>query len=78
VEEAPHLPPVLVLQGTADENLTPDMSDRLAAAYRNAGGSLQLRKYEGMPHSFIKRAADAGPAAEALAAIRDFVFQHLS
>lgn len=71
------LPPALVIQGTADENVTPDMADRFVAAYRKAGGKIELKKYEGMPHSFIKRAGEAGAAAAALVAIREFVFAQL-
>src|SRR5580692_3147565 len=36
--EPAELPPALVLQGTNDDNLTPDMADRFAAAYRQRGG----------------------------------------
>ena len=70
------LPPVLVLQGTADENVTPDMADRFAAAYREAGGEIELHKFEGQPHAFTT--ADAGSAASLLAIGRfaDFIHRH--
>ena len=71
-----HLPPLLVLQGTADENVTPDMADRFAAAYREAGGEIELYKFEAQPHAFTT--ADAGSAASVLAISRfaDFMHRH--
>lgn len=76
--EKAELPPALVIQGTNDDNVTPDMADRFVAAYRKAGGSIELRKYEGQPHSFIKRGGDGGAPEQALRDIRDFVQRTLS
>src|SRR5215471_15204251 len=33
-------PPALIMQGTADDNLTDNMASKFAASYRNAGGSI--------------------------------------
>lgn len=52
-EIAGPLPPAVLLQGTNDSNVTPDMADRFAAAYGRAGGRIDLRKYDGQPHTFI-------------------------
>lgn len=49
------LPPVLLLQGTDDDNLTPDMADRFAAAYAKAGGTIDLEKFPGQPHMFVTK-----------------------
>ncbi len=38
-EAATPLPPAIVVQGTGDDNVTPDMADRFAAAYRARGGT---------------------------------------
>ena len=38
------LPPLLVIQGTKDDNLTDDMADRFVDAYRAAGGDATLEK----------------------------------
>lgn len=66
------LPPLLIVQGTNDDNVTPDMADKFTAAYRNAGGTVELHKFEGQPHSFIKE--PLGPAGlEALGFITRFV-----
>lgn len=71
--EAASLPPVLLVQGTKDEALTPDMADRFAAAYRGAGGRLHLEKYEGQAHTFITKAAGSPASDAAIASISTFV-----
>jgi len=71
-----HLPPVLILQGTADDNLTPDMAERFAAAYRAAGGEVEALSFAGQPHAFIIRAPDAAASIEAMAAIESFIKRH--
>ena len=76
--EATHLPPALIVQGTADDNLPPDSASRLAAAYRAAGGSAELQLFEGEPHGFIKRDPAADGPRRALAAIGAFVERHAS
>lgn len=71
--EARHLPPALVIQGTADANVTPDMADRFAAAYGKAGGRIMLRKFEGEPHTFIGQNPTSPASVEALGLITDFI-----
>ncbi|HLH22347.1 MAG TPA: alpha/beta hydrolase [Chloroflexota bacterium] len=46
------LPPTLVLQGTADKNITMAMTERFLAAYRAAGGAIELERFPGMGHGF--------------------------
>ncbi len=72
------LPPVLLLQGTKDDNVTPDMADRFAAAYRGAGGRIDLHKFEGQPHAFVARDPKSPAALKALETITDFVRRHTS
>jgi acetyl esterase len=67
------LPPLLVIQGTRDDNLTDDMADRFFAAYQAAGGAVTLHKLEGMQHAFINREPDAAASIESLALIANFV-----
>ena len=67
------LPPAIVVQGTADDNLTPDMADRLAAAWQARGGRLDLHKFDGEPHTFIVRNPAGEAARRATELIRDFV-----
>ena len=71
--EDARLPPALLIQGMSDDNLTPDMADRFAAAYQAAGGFIQLEKFEGAPHAFIAKGPDAKIAKQAIQLIVDFV-----
>jgi acetyl esterase/lipase len=71
--EAAHLPPVLIMQGTADDNLTPDMASRFAEAYAAAGGTVSLEMFPGMPHAFIPADPAAAEAVRALGLIVDFI-----
>ena len=68
-----NLPPVLLIQGTKDANVTSDMADRFAAAYAKAGGEITLRKFEGQPHTFIPQNPTAPASVEALQLIIDFI-----
>ena len=56
------MPPALVIQGTGDVILPTDMADNFAVAYRKAGGLIELRKFEGQPHTFITK-EPAAPAS---------------
>ena len=67
------LPPVLYLQGTADEALTPDIADRFAAAYEEAGGRIALEKFAGQPHTFITKLPGTPASDEAIRRITAFV-----
>ncbi len=71
--EARNLPPALIIQGTADANVTPDMADRFVAAYTKAGGKITLRKFEGQPHTFIPQNPTSAASVEALGLITDFI-----
>jgi len=71
--EAKNLPPALLIQGTADNNVTPDMPDRFVAAYTRAGGKITLRKFEGEPHTFIVLNPTSPASVEAIGLIVDFV-----
>ncbi|MBV9557443.1 MAG: alpha/beta hydrolase [Pseudolabrys sp.] len=71
--EAKDLPPALVIQGTADASVTPDMADRFAAAYAKAGGKISLKKFEGQPHTFIPQDPTSPASVEAIGMIVDFI-----
>src|SRR6185312_5706740 len=71
--EARSLPPALLIQGTADASVTPDMADRFVAAYTKAGGRITLRKFEGEPHTFITQNPTKPASIEALRVITDFI-----
>lgn len=59
--ESLYLPPILMIQGTADENLPRGAADRFTQAYRAAGGDARLELFESMPHSF---ALKSGPDSD--------------
>jgi acetyl esterase len=66
-------PPVLIMQGTADDNLTAEMAKNFAAAYRKAGGTIAFHEFAGEPHAFIARDPAAPNAQRALGLIADFI-----
>jgi acetyl esterase/lipase len=71
--EAPSPPPVLLIQGTADANLTPDMAQRFVAACRAAGGQAALRLFPGRGHLFATQDPDAPDSRDAVAAVASFL-----
>jgi dipeptidyl aminopeptidase/acylaminoacyl peptidase len=71
--EAKNLAPALLIQGTADNNVTPDMADRFVAAYTSAGGKITLRKFDGAPHTFISQNPTSAASVEALGLITQFI-----
>jgi dipeptidyl aminopeptidase/acylaminoacyl peptidase len=66
-------PPILIIQGTADENLTPDMAENFAAVYQRRGGSVLLKRYVGEGHSFITRDPSRTSSRCAIEELRAFV-----
>jgi dipeptidyl aminopeptidase/acylaminoacyl peptidase len=73
--DAQQLPSLLILQGTNDDNLTPDMQQRFVATYRERGGSVELAIFEGQPHSFISRDPAAAAAQAALVRMTAFIIR---
>jgi acetyl esterase len=71
--EPAQTPPALIMQGTNDDNLTPDMARDFAAAYTRAGGSIAFHEFNGEPHAFIARDPTSANAQKALALIADFI-----
>ncbi|HLH26460.1 MAG TPA: alpha/beta hydrolase [Chloroflexota bacterium] len=73
--EAAELPAVLLLQGTADTNLTVEMSERFVASYRAAGGQIEMEIFPDMPHGFGNQ---PGPESDrAMALMKAFVARQL-
>jgi len=73
--EPAELPPVLILQGTADDNVPLSIPHRFVEAYRAAGGSAKLELFPGMPHGFAR---DSGPESDrALTLMKAFVERQL-
>jgi acetyl esterase/lipase len=73
--EAVETPPALLLQGAADEALTRMMAEEFVEAYSLAGGVIELAKYPGAPHGFLR---EPGPNRDrGLALIRSFIARQL-
>jgi acetyl esterase/lipase len=72
-EQQRHLPKVLVLQGTADENVEPHRAERFAIAYRAAGGEARVESFAGEPHAFMLNHPPSSAFDAALALIVEFV-----
>ena len=71
--ETASLPPLLILQGTKDDNVTPDMAERFAAAYRKAGGRATLEFFPDQPHTFATKEPTSAASLRAVELIRHFV-----
>jgi acetyl esterase len=71
--DAVRLPPLLVLQGTNDDNVTPDMAENLVAAWRAASGRAGLETFDAMPHAFVTREPDTAQARRAVRLVIDFI-----
>ena len=67
------LPPLLILQGTKDDNVTPDMAQRFSSAYRAAGGPVTLETFEGEPHTFVTKDPTTPASLRAIELICAFV-----
>jgi acetyl esterase/lipase len=75
--EVVQLPPVLYLQGTEDLAHPRPHLDRFVAAYRKAGGVVQLELFDGEGQGFIMRKAGTPASDRALALIAEFTHKQL-
>ena len=75
--ETVELPPVLYLQGTEDVAHPRPHLDRFVAAYRKAGGVVDLELFEGEGQGFIMRKAGSPASNRALDLIIEFVHKQI-
>jgi len=75
--EKVHLPPVIYLQGTADPAHPRPNLDRFVAAYRKAGGRVELHLFEGMSQAFITDAPTHPHSRDAIDKIIEFVHREI-
>lgn len=69
-------PPALLLKGAADDAVPHMDAERFAELYGLAGGEIELGKYPGEPHGFMRQ---GGPYADrAFALAKSFIARHLS
>ena len=66
-------PPMIYLQGTADLAHPRADLDRFVAAYRKAGGRVQLELFEGVGEAFTKKDPNSNQSKAAIEKIIDFV-----
>jgi acetyl esterase/lipase len=81
--ESVKLPPVLLLQGSADangvvkdKNVSPEIQQRFAASYQAAGGKIQSELLPGAPHNFVNMAGEN--LDRALGLMKTFIGQQLA
>jgi acetyl esterase len=75
--EKVQLPPVLYLQGTEDLAHPRPHLDRFVAAYRKAGGMVDLELFDGEGQGFIMRKAGSPASNRALEMIIEFVHKQI-
>jgi acetyl esterase len=69
------LPPMLVLQGELDDNVLPAVQEKFAAAYRAAGGDIELEVFPGCEHRWI---IHPGPQTDrAIEVIKSFIARQI-
>jgi acetyl esterase len=74
--EKVHLPPALLFGGNADEWVPTDVTHRLVAGWKKAGGEIGVTFYEGANHGFMTGKPDAPYAARAIELIKSFIRKH--
>ncbi len=70
--EATRKPPFLILQGTSDQNVEHERADLFADLYREHGGSAEVHKFEGQPHTFITANPDTEASKRGITLICEF------
>ena len=75
--ETVQLPPVLYVQGAEDVAHPRPHLDRFVAAYRKAGGVVDLELFEGEGQGFIMRKAGSPASNRALDLIVEFVHKQI-
>jgi acetyl esterase len=55
------LPPILIMQGSLDDNVLPALQEKFAATYKAAGGDSRLHVFEGCEHEWV---AKPGPQTD--------------
>jgi acetyl esterase/lipase len=71
------MPPVLYLQGTADVAHPIPNRERFIAAYRKAGGRVELHLFDGVGEAFITNDPDSLAARDAIDKIIEFVHREM-
>jgi hypothetical protein len=64
---------LLIVQGSRDIVLTPDMAERFFTAYSSASGDVTLEKYPDEGHTFITKNPTSAASQLAMGSIADFI-----
>ena len=73
--EAEWLPPIWIAHPELDENVTLAMTERFVAAYRRAGGDVELEVFPGVGHAFANFPGEAADAC--IARMRRFIARRI-
>lgn len=74
--EAEALPPLLIMQGSLDDNVLPALQEKFARSYNAAGGDCELHVFEGCEHEWV---AKPGPQTDrAHAMVKAFIARNLA
>ena len=76
--ERVRMPPVVYIQGTADLAHPKPSREQFIAAYRKAGGRVELYTFDGVGEAFITNDPDSPQAKDALEKIIEFVHRELA
>lgn len=71
--ESRSLPPLLLIQGTGDTTVPPEMTQRFAEAWRTHNGPVTLETFAGKAHTFITTEPEDPASKAAIAAVIRFV-----
>jgi acetyl esterase/lipase len=74
--EKVHLPPALLFGGDSDEWVPAEVTERLVAGWRQAGGEIEVQFYPGADHGFMTGKPDAPYARPAIDRMKAFVRKH--
>ena len=73
--EAGKLPPLLVLQGGADDNVLPELQQKFVDSYRAAGGQCDFEIFPGCEHQWVRK---PGPETDrAIEMMKTFIARQL-
>ena len=75
-DEKVETPPAWVFQGDADEWVPNAVAERLSAAWRKAGGEMELTLFPGEKHTFMRNNPDSPNSRQALAMLQAFIKRH--
>ena len=74
--ETVELPPTLIIQGTADDNVPMSIPHGFVASYSAAGGHVELEEFPGMHHGFGREQSEA--TDRAIEFMKTFIAKQLS